>query len=80
MKTLKKLTLAVGLALVFATSAFAGETNAPPSAPCSTDPGETNAPPCTSSVTVSDDGTSTLIDRFAVETAICVIEDMVSIF
>lgn len=81
MTTLKRLALAFGLALMLAVSAMAGETNTPPSAaPCSTDPGETNTPPCSSSVTVSDDGTSTPIDRFAVETAVWVIEDMVSIF
>ena len=45
MKHLKKVGLAVTLAFVLATPAFAGETNSPPAAPACA-PGETNSPPC----------------------------------
>jgi hypothetical protein len=44
MKSLKRLSAAIVLTLVFSLSAFAGEVNAPPCA--LPDPGEVNAPPC----------------------------------
>lgn len=44
MSNLKRITLAISLAVVLAGTAFAGETQSPP---C--DPGETSGPPCPAS-------------------------------
>lgn len=75
MKTLKRLTLVVSLALVLAAHAFAGETNTPP---CSPVPGETNTPPCDSSPMVSDDqvitSTSTEVGLIVIETTVSAVE------
>ena len=79
MATLKKLTLALGLALVLAASAFAGETSTPP---CSPDPGETSTPPCSSNMPTSDDqiDASTLAETTAIEATVSAIESMLAIF
>ena len=79
MTTLKKLTLALGLALALAASTFAGETSTPP---CSPDPGETSTPPCSSSMPTSDnqiDG-NTLTETTAIDATVSVIESMLTIF
>ncbi len=78
MKTIKRLTIVVSLALVLAASAFAGETNTPP---CSPNPGETNTPPCGSSPMVTDDQESatTQVGLIVFETTVSAIESMFAI-
>jgi len=78
MKTLKRLTIVVSLALVFAASTFAGETNTPP---CSSNPGETNTPPCGSSPMVSDDqvSASTQVGLIVFETTVSAVESLFAI-
>lgn len=49
MKKLKRLAVTLALAVVFAVSAFAGETSSPP---CT--PGEVSSPPCPSAPVTSD--------------------------
>jgi len=56
MNHLRKLSLSIGLTLVFSMLAFAGETSTPP---C--DPGETHGPPCSTSM-ASGDTEDSLID------------------
>jgi hypothetical protein len=58
MKHLKKLALAVTLAIVFAINGFAGELNTPPCSP--PEPGELNTPPCVVSPESEDPTDSTL--------------------
>jgi hypothetical protein len=50
MKNLKKLAVTLVLAVVFAVSAFAGETSSPP---CT--PGEVSSPPCPSAPVTSNE-------------------------
>ncbi len=60
---MKKLALALTLALTFAGSTFAGETSTPP---CPQPvPGETSTPPCDGSSTIGDSNTTTLGESLA---------------
>ena len=86
MKTLKRLTLAVGLAFVLSASALAGETNTPPCA--EPIPGETNTPPC-SGLMLGDDSvdsqvrtlsTSSELELAVYDTAMNVLESMLAVF
>lgn len=80
MDSLKRLALAISLAIALTGSAFAGETSSPP---CSPNPGETSSPPCASSVITSDDQTDSIqsqMEIIAVEATISAIEDMLAVF
>ena len=79
MTTIKRLSLAFGLALMLAVSAMANE---PGTSPCSTNPGETNTPPCSSSpVLNNDDSIGFLgITEDIVDTTVFAIDSLLSIF
>jgi len=88
MNNLKRLCLIIGLTLVLAASAFAGETQTPPCAP--PDPGEVHAPPCEASPLTSDDPTlgqtstppssNTLTEYVVADAAIDFVESVLSLF
>ena len=60
MKQIKRLALALTLALMFAGSTFAGETSTPP---CPQPlPGETSTPPCDGGSATGDSSTSTFTE------------------
>ena len=81
MNSLRRLTLAVCLAMASAGAAFAGETNSPP---CP-HPGETNSPPCTSTQQITDevgDGSSDVseVETVVLEAAADAIESLLTFF
>lgn len=86
MKKFGRLAIAVVLTLTFGLVALGGETQTPP---CSNDPGETQTPPC-SSVQFSSDNvgqtelqtaqTSNLIDYAITESAIDIVQNVLSLF
>lgn len=86
MKNLRKLALALTLALIFAGSTFAGETSTPPCA--QPVPGETSTPPCDGGSNFSsgsNDTTSALTessagDLIAVDAFVSAVETMLLIF
>ncbi|HBB96459.1 MAG TPA: hypothetical protein DC054_13815 [Blastocatellia bacterium] len=87
MNNLKRLCLIIGLTLVLAASAFAGETQTPPCAP--PDPGEVHAPPCESAPLTSDDPTpgqtstppnASVTEYVIADTAIDFVESVLSLF
>lgn len=83
MKHLKELALAATLALVFAISAFAGETSTPPCSP--PEPGETSTPPCVVSFSDLDDPTpseaqSVTDQDFVGDALVFAIESMLTVF
>ena len=83
MNTLKRLALAIALAMFLAGTAFAQDPNAPP---CTNDPGETNGPPCPANQMVSDDpvdqnvANSSTVETLTIATAISAIEDLLTIY
>src|SRR5207247_10028825 len=85
MKHIKKLTLALTLALMFAGSTFAGETGTPP---CPQPlPGETGTPPCDGGSATSDPSTSTFTaaatnvpDEVSFEVLVCAIDTVLTAF
>ena len=85
MKQIRNLAFALALALVFASSTFAGEMSAPP---CPQPlPGETSAPPCDGGTTVSDSSTSNFggaatstADDVSFEVLVCVIDTVLTVF
>ena len=82
---IKKLGLALVLALTFAVSTFAGETSAPP---CPQPlPGETSAPPCDGGSATGDSSTSTftavatnVADDVSFEVLVCAINTVLTAF
>ncbi len=88
MNKLKRLCLIIGLTLVLAAAAFAGETQTPPCAP--PDPGETSTPPCSTAQLTSDDPTpgqtltppngSAVTEYVVADTAIDFVESVLSLF
>jgi hypothetical protein len=85
MNYLNRLAVAISLAVVLASAAFAGETNTPP---CPI-PGETNTPPCTGGLTPGDDSADqqastqsalTEVEMLAYEAALSAIESMLTVF
>ena len=82
MKTLRKLTSVILLALVLGLPAFAGQTDTPPCPP--PEPGQTDTPPCQaapgdmSTPTISS--TASAADETFTEIVTDVLESMLSIF
>jgi len=82
MNTLKRLTLAIILAMVLAGTAFAQD----PKPPCTNDPGEMNTPPCPSSQMVSDDPvdqnvtSSSTLETLTIAAAVSAIENLIAIY
>ena len=82
MNTLKKLALAITLAMVLAGTAFAQN----PNPPCTNDPGETNTPPCSANQMVGDDPvdqnvtSSSTLETVTIEAAISAIETLITIY
>ena len=81
MNSLRRLTLALCLAIALSGAAFAGETNTPP---CP-HPGETNTPPCTSTQQITDEGSLdksavSEVDTIVLEAASYAIESLLTVF
>jgi hypothetical protein len=80
MNYLKRLAVAISLAVVLASAAFAGETNTPP---CPI-PGETNTPPCSGQFVAdeSDEANTIAIELevFVLEAATYGIESLLTVF
>jgi len=83
MNNLKRLALAISLAVVLAGTVFAGELNTPP---CTTDPGELNTPPCPPSQLLIDDtvdrssSISSEVNTLTIATAISAIESLLTVY
>jgi hypothetical protein len=79
MDSLKRLALALSLAIALAGTTFAGETSSPP---CSPNPGETSSPPCVSSaITSGDQGDlNSQMEKIAVDATISAIENILAVF
>jgi hypothetical protein len=85
MKTLRKLTSVIVLALVLGLPAYAGQTDTPPCAP--PEPGQTDTPPCGGGAPApgdmggpSNSPTATAADEAFTEIMTEVLESMLSIF
>lgn len=83
MKTLRKLTSVILLALVLGLPAFAGQTDTPPCAP--PEPGQTDTPPCQGATsgdlgTPTVSSTATAADEALTEIVTDVLASMLSIF
>ena len=82
MNILRRLALAITLAMVLAGTAFAQN----PAPPCTNDPGEINTPPCSANQLVSDDpvdqnvASSSTVETVTIEAAISAIENLLTIY
>jgi len=82
MSHLKRLGLAISLAVILGGTAIAGETNGPPCA----NPGETNGPPCSPSPFISDETSDTSLtvsgelETIVVEATLNAIESLLTLF
>lgn len=82
MKNLRKLGLAISLALIITGNAFAGETSTPPCA----NPGETSTPPCSSAQVIIDgasEASSTVsseVETIFFEVASYAVETLLTLF
>ena len=82
MNNLRRLGLAITLAIAVSGSAFAGETNSPP---CPT-PGETNSPPCSPDPVIFEDASETSlsvsseVETIVAEAATYAIESLLTLF
>jgi hypothetical protein len=82
MNNLRRLGLAISLAVVLAGPTLAGETSTPPCV----NPGETSTPPCSSQQYVTDEAGETSsnvsdeVETLAVEAAMYAIESLLTLF
>lgn len=82
MENLRKLGLAICLAVIITGNAFAGETSTPPCA----NPGETSSPPCPSAGIIIDEASaasstiSSEVETIALEAASYAIETLLTLF